>query len=188
MGIREGVKLRLELSISLLAIMIDIKHVSLCILIFIGGVNLLLFDGKPLSSNVQPDSYILNFVINDERAIFTGNVSMTLRVVNVTDNIRLHARDISVSWRAAILNNTDRNFAVTEVNPLNNDIVELKCGENLPVGIYQLQLSFFGEIRQTREGLYSTPNSGQGAIERYVSKVKFSPLLALKLPNMIQNI
>lgn len=147
----------------------NIKLLFLCLWIFVGGVNLLLFDGKNdtrLSRNIQPELYALNFIINDERFIFTGNVSITFRVVNATDIIQLHAKDISVNWLSAVLKNVSHAFEVAELKLSTSDIVELKYHQEMTVGVYQLQLSFFGDINQNLKGLYSITNEDQKAGKR----------------------
>lgn len=144
--------------------MLHIKYLFFYITIWISGVSLLAISGNAdrndrLPTNVRPQLYALSLVINDERSIFMGNVSIELRVLSVTDKIRLHAKGISVNWRDAFLrNNANQAFALSNMTQGKNDIFELKFNESLAIGDYQLQLSFFNQIRSKLEGLYIYSN------------------------------
>lgn len=151
--------------------MLDIKCLFVCVSMLNGGAfNSLLVDGSNndgLLAHVRPDAYTLHIVINEERAIFTGNVSIALRVLNATDSVRLHARDISVNWWSAELEDVQNGaLAVSDVSSLKNDVIALKFNDTLAIGVYQLRLSFFNQIREKLEGLYMIANGQKGPGKR----------------------
>lgn len=119
-----------------------------------------------LPTNVQPELYELTLEVNHERMIFSGNVIITVQVVNATDSIHLHAKSIQVNWRDAILRHNDRSIALLEVNDQGGDIVQLKFRDKLSTNKHSLTVTFSGEIRRDLSGLYSVLLSNNKSGER----------------------
>lgn len=147
-----------------------LRQLTVCTVIFIVFANKILCDDgiySRLPNNVQPELYELTLVVNHERSIYTGNVTIAIRVINTTSSVYLHFKDGSVNWRGANLTqNGNRQIGVLDINPQKNDIVGLKFRENLVVGLYTLQLSFFGVIRRDVMGLYAVTKDIQGGVQR----------------------
>lgn len=150
--------------------MFTLRQLFACILIFIASVNITLCDNdidNRLPKNIQPDLYELTLVVNHERSIYTGNVTINISVINTTSSIHLHFKDGSVNWRGAVLKqNGNRQIDVIDINPQKNDIFGLKFSENLAVGLYTLQLSFFGVINRDVVGLYAVTKEIRGGSKR----------------------
>lgn len=118
-----------------------------------------------LPTNVQPDLYVLTLAVNHERMLFNGNLTIIIQVINSTDRIHLHAKDIQVDWYDVILQHGDRSIALQEATDQKNSIIQLKFRENLPVGRFSLTVTFSGQIRRDISGLYAISQSDRRQVK-----------------------
>lgn len=110
-----------------------------------------------LPTDVAPELYDLWIRVNLNSFKFDGTVIITIDVINATKTITLNAKDILVEWNKVVLRQAQNVIAV-EKHYFDNDneIGVLTFMNVIPMGKYELELQFSGDIRSDLKGLYKS--------------------------------
>lgn len=107
-----------------------------------------------LPTDVIPVTYDLWIKINLDTFRFDGNVTIRIKVLSETNTISLNAAEIDVPWENAELSTTPTVSPNGYTEKITEEIVELQFANTIPVGEYDLNLSFEADIRSDLKGLY----------------------------------
>lgn len=112
-----------------------------------------------LYKSVTPSFYELWLTIDLDNVVFSGDVIVTVDVLQPTNRISLNYKDIDVKLVSTINSGNDE---VTNSGILfdfeDEQIFEIQYSAQLPVGVYHLKLEFSGKIRSDLHGLYRSKN------------------------------
>lgn len=111
-----------------------------------------------LPTNVIPSRYSLWLLIDLAEVSFSGNVTITVRVTEPTFSISLNYKEIDVDWSdVSLRSDTNRLFTFQSLvqRPL-DEIADIRFTEQLPVGDYEISLSFAAPMRSDLRGLYQS--------------------------------
>lgn len=110
-----------------------------------------------LPTDVAPELYDLWIRVNLNSFKFDGTVIITIDVINATKTITLNAKDILVEWNKVVLRQAQNVIAVEKTYFDNdNEIGVLMFMNVIPMGKYELELQFSGDIRSDLKGLYKS--------------------------------
>lgn len=110
-----------------------------------------------LPTDVAPELYDLWIRVNLNSFKFDGTVIITIDVINATQTITLNAKDILVEWNKVVLRQAQNVIAVEKTYFDNdNEIAVLMFMNVIPMGKYELELQFSGDIRSDLKGLYKS--------------------------------
>lgn len=107
-----------------------------------------------LPTSVVPSEYVLILAPNFTDFTFVGYVEITVTVVQETQNITLHASDITF-LQTAVLN--DSQIFLTIVNTTDDstrDFHILWFATPLNIGSYQIQINYTGNLQSSYSGFY----------------------------------
>lgn len=112
-----------------------------------------------LSNNIKPITYTINIRVDLVKFKFDGSVSIELIADKETSLIEIHQLDLNIGSDIRLL---DEDFNRTNVKPFNyikeSQIVQLNLEEPLLANkIYDLKISFDGNITDDMKGLYRSP-------------------------------
>lgn len=109
-----------------------------------------------LPTSVIPSRYSLWLLIDLDEVQFSGNVTITMDILQPTSQITLNNKDINVDWMAAsVMDSTNKVYSVSTYSHFSNyEFTVLRFGETLAVGEYRIFVSFDSAIRSDLRGLY----------------------------------
>jgi len=110
----------------------------------------------------RPQRYDVQLDARLGRDEFSGNVLITLDLLEPKDSIDLHARDLTIN-EAQLMIAGETLDAVATSDPDNERLV-LHFPQVLPTGAAVLSLSFNGKVSQTLKGLYLAQNFPEQAL------------------------
>ena len=109
-----------------------------------------------LPLHATPRRYDIKLDAQVGREEFSGQVMIALDLHQAHDTIDLHAKDLTIT-DAALIMDRQRHPATVTVDPDNERIV-LQFSQTLPKGKASLDLVFYGKVSQTLRGLYLAQN------------------------------
>lgn len=112
-----------------------------------------------LYKNVTPSFYELWLTIDLDNVVFSGEVLVTVNVLEPTNRISLNYKDINVR----LISTTNSDDSLVDSTGLlfdfeDEQIFEIQYPALLPVGVYYLKFEFSGDIRSDLHGLYRSKN------------------------------
>ncbi|XP_035709803.1 glutamyl aminopeptidase isoform X2 [Folsomia candida] len=135
-----------------------------------------------LSPKVHPSHYEIYLFPSFEYGNFTGNVSISLTLLDTMDHIRLHVKYLDVSETKLTFTTNQTTFSVTtyEYPLLDYWVIKPNSeGVTFPRGEYELSMSFGGSLTRDITGLYrSSYSDPRDNKTKYVVSSKFQPTAA----------
>jgi aminopeptidase N len=114
-----------------------------------------------LPKTVVPRHYALTLDLDPAQSSFDGHVVITLRLSQPTDRIVLHADELTLrkAWLApATRGSASRQFAALvpakTTTPPQTWTLKTADGRPVDAGVYELEISYRGQIQKAGEGLY----------------------------------
>lgn len=112
-----------------------------------------------LSDNIKPSLYLINIRVDLLKFEFDGSVSIELTADKETSLIEIHKLDLHISPYIRVF---DEKFNRTEVKSFNyiqeSEIFQIHLKKPLLANkVYDLKISFEGEITNDMKGLYLSP-------------------------------
>lgn len=112
-----------------------------------------------LYKSVTPSFYELWLTIDLDNVVFSGDVMVTVDVLEPTNRISLNYKDIDVK----LISTTNSGNSDVESSGILFDfegeqIFEIQYPAQLSVGVYHLKFEFSGKIRSDLHGLYRSKN------------------------------
>lgn len=112
-----------------------------------------------LSDNIKPSYYSINIRVDLLKFQFDGSVSIELKADEETSLIEIHKLDLNIGPYIRVL---DENLNETNVKSFNyiekSQILQIHLEKPLLANkIYDLKISFEGEITNDMKGLYLSP-------------------------------
>ncbi|SPP73558.1 aminopeptidase N [Drosophila guanche] len=156
----------------------------LSLMLLLPSASLAVYDHHRLPTSLEPLHYDLRILthLNATDLRFEGDVSIDLRVLQSTQNITLHARNLRINESRISL--TGKGFTATEelqieLNELYDYYILHLCRE-LELGeIYQLTLHFESLLNATESGYYNSSYTNAETKEKhYMAVTQFSPTFA----------
>jgi aminopeptidase N len=129
-----------------------------------------------LPRSVLPRRYELSIAPDLDASTFEGDVAITLDVVEPTDEIVLHAREIEVTLDALEAGGRAVDAALAVVAEDERVVVRVPSG--LDVGAATLRLRFHGKISHGLLGFYRSTFAGDDGVEHVLSATQFEPTYA----------
>lgn len=130
-------------------------------------------DNYRLPTNVYPVHYDLTLEPNFSNFSFAGEASIELQVTDETNNITLHAYNLTVSVEGV-------NFGDIEIESV--DYVEeyqfliINLGQNVTQGSYMLNIIYEGYLNSNNRGFYRGNYQDSDGDTRYVLTTDFAVL------------
>lgn len=106
-----------------------------------------------LPTSVIPNEYSLILAPNFTDFTFEGFVEISITVVQETQNITLHASDITF-LQTVVLNETENVPIVNETEDSLRDFYILWFNDSLSTGNYQIQINYTGKLQSSYKGFY----------------------------------
>ncbi|BFF91848.1 aminopeptidase N [Drosophila madeirensis] len=141
-----------------------------------------------LPSAVRPQKYhlqILTHLDNPEELRFAGTVKILVEVLQNTNNITLHSKNLTIDESQITLRQTsgdekkDNCVSSTEVNSGHDFYVLNTCQELLAGNVYELSLPFAADLNKQLEGYYrSSYKDSETNQTRWLSITQFEPASA----------
>lgn len=109
-----------------------------------------------LPTNVIPLEYAILLQPNFLDDTFSGYINIRVNVVEETSSITFHAAEIQFE-ETTVLNSQGRNIPIVEeTDDEERQFRILQFQDNLPVGTYDLWISYKGVINEERRGVYKS--------------------------------
>ncbi|KRK04211.1 uncharacterized protein Dyak_GE10461 [Drosophila yakuba] len=121
------------------------------------------YDYYRLPTALRPQKYdlrILTLLEHPENLRFSGTAKIVIEVLQNTNNITLHAKNLHINESQIVLKeisvegNTDICISSTEVNSIHDFYILNTCKELLTGRVYELSLPFSAELNTQLEGYY----------------------------------
>jgi puromycin-sensitive aminopeptidase len=128
-------------------------------------------DSDRLPRSVVPRRYDLTIAPDLEAATFTGTVTITIEVLEPTDTVTLHAKDLVVG-----LQTVEQRGAPVPATPAfdpDRDRIAITCDHPLAPGEATLALSFRGQISSGLVGFYRSRFVDESGRERVLAATQF---------------
>lgn len=106
-----------------------------------------------LPTSVIPSEYTLILAPSFTDFTFEGYVEITVAVVQETQNITLHASDITF-FQTVVLNGTENVPVVNETEDATRDFYILWFENSLNTGTYQIKINYTGNLQSSYAGFY----------------------------------
>ncbi|XP_039490659.1 aminopeptidase Ey-like [Drosophila santomea] len=146
------------------------------------------YDYYRLPTALRPQKYdlrILTLLEHPENLRFSGTAKIVIEVLQNTNNITLHAKNLHINESQIVLKeisvegNTDICISSTEVNSIHDFYILNTCKELLTDRVYELSLPFSAELNTQLEGYYRSSyvdpvTNGT----RWISITQFAPASA----------
>ena len=119
-----------------------------------------------LSGNVVPQAYRLDMRMDPDAEGFSGVVEIDVEIQKPTKKIWLHAKHMTVSSAAAVINGVDVPLNFTEIAAADapSGIASLTSGEVLPAGKAVLKLTYETPYNQSLNSAYQVKRDGEAYI------------------------
>ncbi|ALC41344.1 CG3502 [Drosophila busckii] len=133
---------------------------------------------------IEPQHYELSVLTHLEDAAelrFEGLVRISLRILEPTKNITLHAKNLSIAQQDIRLSDKDNAYAISRVQIIDKyDYFIMHLANVVPSGEdYELSIPFSGELNSNTTGYYwSSYNDTVTNETRYLAVTQFSPTFA----------
>lgn len=111
-----------------------------------------------LPENVIPSIYQLWLLVDVDHFKFSGNVTISITVLEPTNKIVLNANGISIDSSSVILDKLNGNSSTIQSSRMREQyqMIDFIFNETLFTGNYELTLKFEGTFRDDEIGLYRT--------------------------------
>lgn len=129
-----------------------------------------------LSGHTRPRHYDLAMRIDVEEQTFSGRASIEIEVMQVTDTVDLHYKDMNVTVEKLLaVDGTEVIAAAAASYSEETEIVKLQYAA-LTVGQkYNLILDFSGAIRTDLKGLYISTYFDETGLKRHIATTFMAP-------------
>lgn len=116
-----------------------------------------------LSRTVLPQKYALSIIIDLDAVVFSGNVTIALKVLESQKSFTLHSKDLNVDWYIQLKDGNEREYKVESFD-FNDyqETVRLNFTDVLEPGDYTMSIAFSGVIRSDLKGLYRSSYQNNG--------------------------
>lgn len=137
-------------------------------------------DTRPLNYSLTLTIYMVNLSVPVERFSYTGNVFMTLEVVEPTDVITMHGKGFTI--KLCELRRVGQLIEwVDNKQPqynLKGDFLTFRTKFPLQPGVYSLYISFEGRLRTDGRGMYRTSYEDKNHDLQWLVATHFEPIYA----------
>ncbi|XP_015604740.1 aminopeptidase N [Cephus cinctus] len=133
-----------------------------------------------LPTNSKPIHYVikLNPHLTNDNFTFTGEVTITLEVVQASTNITLHSKEQTIDESRTFLapyNDNTTRYSITHNYDTTTDFLILSANETLPVGNYTLIIHYTGDLRDDMIGFYRSSYTNSNNETVWIATSKFEP-------------
>lgn len=113
-----------------------------------------------LPDNAVPVHYDIEVILHIEEDNFTfdGKSNIILEIRRATQNLSLHALDLTIDETATLLDSNDIIIYTPTTHNYDNEteILTLQFDEELPPGIYSLNIQYVGILNDDLHGFFRT--------------------------------
>ncbi|KAI4470181.1 protease m1 zinc metalloprotease [Holotrichia oblita] len=139
------------------------------------NLNVKMPEGKPferLPETVKPKHYTLSIKPDLKAFTFEGQVKIEIEVLQPTDKIVLNALDLVI--KRTTVSNKNTSLTPTKVNVSTEDeSAEFIFAEQLDIGLYEVDITFDGEINDKMKGLYRSKYVNEKGEDQYAAVTQF---------------
>ncbi|CAG9861766.1 unnamed protein product [Phyllotreta striolata] len=137
-----------------------------------------------LPRSIEPRHYEIKILPDLRNFTTEGSITMTLQVLQTTDEIQFHLQGIEISQesvRITSTGDTPDNIEITNQEYLPGDKYRIKLNQNLASdGIYELYAEYTGRLGEHLQGFYGIHYNDANGRERTMASTQFSPVEARK--------
>ena len=128
---------------------------------------------KPIRYEVKLDIDLSNFKYN-------GSQDVELEIIKETESFEVNAIDIEIV-NASLFNEDGKKLNLTFEYMKDLERISFNANENIPVGIYSLQLEFNSTITNDLKGFYKSQFLDLNDDEKWIATTQSEPTSALSL-------
>ncbi len=118
---------------------------------------------KKLLEMFQPEQYNLTLDINREAMTFSGNVEITGQLLQPTNSIDLHAKDLT------IVSATINGLPASRISAEKFDVLRLTSDKEIIPGTHTVSVEFEGKITDAMQGIYPSNFEHEGKQKKLIS-------------------
>ena len=131
-----------------------------------------------LSEDVEPSAYTISLEPDLDKYTYTGEETISIEVVNETDVITVHSRDVAVQEAEfTSLSEGSEPIAAAELSyNLKMMTLAFKFPSKLPVGTATLRIVFSGTLNDQMAGFYRSEYKSVEGEKRIMASTQFEAL------------
>ncbi|XP_056640007.1 aminopeptidase N-like isoform X2 [Diorhabda sublineata] len=132
-----------------------------------------------LPKNVEPTHYKLRILPDLRNGTTQGSIAITLKVIQDTDEVLFHLRDIFIDKHSVSIRSTSDSsqLVIREQNYIEGDKYKIKLLKNLNKNEeYVLNLEFKGRLNGHLKGFYKSKYYDRQGKKRLIASTQFSPV------------
>ncbi|XP_012252262.2 aminopeptidase N-like [Athalia rosae] len=118
----------------------------------------------------------LNPDLENGKFTFTGEVEITLKVLEPTNDVTIHSKEqIIAENRTTLTNEENFSYDVEHSYDIDKDFLSIHTNETLPIGTYVLTIHYTGNLRDDMIGFYKSSYIDLEGNTVWIATSKFEP-------------